>query len=178
MNCSKTKSMRIILLLLSLVCLFHTSRAEEPIVPTNEMVVEGKVKSKKVVRIEDLKKMRSVVLENINTSCSPRTPETSINVRAVPLRDILDSLDFDAPGKGALNAFYFKFVASDGYTVVYSYNEIFNTDTGLHMYLVTEIDGKDIANLEKRMLLLTTSDLRSGRRNIKGLSRIVVCQAE
>ena len=178
MNCSSRKSKRSKVVLLALLCLSCLARAEQPLIPTNEIVVEGKVKTKRVVRMEDLKKMKSVALENINTSCSPRTPETSINVIAVPLLDILDSIAFDVPGKGALNSFYFKFVASDGYTVVYSYNEIFNTDTGMHMYLVTEIDGKDIATLEKRMLLLTTNDIKSGRRNIKGLSRIVVCQAE
>jgi hypothetical protein len=155
----------------------QVSFAGLPLVPTREFVIEGKVKAKKVVGIDDLKSMKSVELENINTSCSPKAEETSKHVKAVRLLSILDSIVFDAP-KGALNAFYFKFVASDGYTLVYSYNEIFNTETGRNMYLVTEREGIDISAMENRILLLTTSDIRTGRRNMKCLARIVVCQAE
>jgi hypothetical protein len=140
-------------------------------------VIEGKVKSKRVVGIEELKSMKSVTLENINTSCTPKAEETSRHVKAVRLLSILDSVVFDAT-KGALNAFYFKFVASDGYTLVYSYNEIFNTETGRNMYLVTEREGVDISTMENRILMLTTSDIKTGRRNMKCLARIVVCQAE
>jgi len=162
-------------LLLCLLCRLSLSGQE--LTPTREFVIEGKVKSKKVVTLDNLKSMKSVELENINTSCSPKASETSRHVKAVRLLDIMDSVAFDAP-RGALNAFYFKFVASDGYVLVYSFNEIFNTETGRNMYLVTEREGIDISAMETRILLLTTNDIRGGKRNMKCLSRIVVCQAE
>jgi len=155
----------------------QVSFAGPPLTPTQEFVIEGKVKSKKVVGLDELKSMKSVLLENINTSCTPKAEETSKQVKAVRILSILDSVVFDAP-KGALNAFYFKFVASDGYTLVYSYNEIFNTETGRNMYLVIEREGVDISAMENRILMLTTSDIKTGRRNMKCLARIVVCQAE
>jgi len=172
----KAMQFKVLCFLLTGLC-FRLSLAGQPLVPTQEFSIEGKVKAKKVVGIAELKAMKGVTLENINTSCTPKAAETSRHVKAVPILDILDSVVFDAP-KGALNAFYFKFIASDGYTLVYSFNEIFNTQTGRNMYLVTEREGVDISAMENRILLLTTSDIRGGKRNMKCLSRIVVCQAE
>jgi hypothetical protein len=167
--------MKIILILL---CLTRVAWAQNPIESTNEFKITGKVKNEKTITLTDLKKYKSVTLENINTSCSPKESEMAITVKAVLLKDIMDSIVFQYENRGMLNAFYFTFVASDNYKVVYSFNEIFNTETGNNLYIVTEKNGVDIRDMENRILLLTTNDIKNGRRNIKGLARIIVNQAE
>ena len=115
---------------------------------------------------------------DVNTSCSSKQREEATGVKAVLVKDLLDSVEFDYESRKMLNQFYFKFVAEDGYTVVYSFNEIYNTETGNHLYVVTEMNGKSITENEKRILLLTTSDIKGGSRNMKWVKRIVVCMAE
>jgi hypothetical protein len=40
------------------------------------------------------------------------------------------------------------------------------------------MDGKKIQEMENSILLLTTKDIKGGARNMKSLSKIVVCSAE
>ncbi|MEP7167844.1 MAG: molybdopterin-binding protein [Bacteroidota bacterium] len=161
-----------------LLFIVQFSFAQKDLVPTDSFKITGKVKNEKTITLADLKKHKSLALENINTSCSAKQKEVAKEVKAVLLKDILDSVAFQYESPRALNEFYFKFIASDGYTIVYSFNEIYNTETGNNMYIVTEKDGKDVSEMENRILLLTTSDIKTGKRNIKGLANIVVCIAE
>jgi len=162
------------------ILLFITQQifAQKDIEPTDVFTITGKVKNDKTIALHDLKNYKIVTLNNINTSCSAKQKEEAKEVKAVLLKDILDSVAFQYESPRALNEFYFKFVASDGYTIVYSFNEIYNTQTGNNMYIVTQKDGKDIRDMDTRILLLTTSDIKTGKRNIKGLANIVVCKAE
>ena len=99
-------------------------------------------------------------------------------MKGVLVKTLLDTVEFDYENRKMLNEFYFKFEAVDGYTVVYSFNEIYNPETGNHLYIVTEMNGKEMDEIENRILLLTMNDIKSGNRNIKELKRIVVCRAE
>jgi hypothetical protein len=166
---------------ISIVILFFITRltfAQTDIEPTDAFKITGKVKNEKTIALTDLKNYKSITLQNINTSCTAKQKEVAKEVKAVLLKDILDSVAFQYESPRTLNEFYFKFVASDGYTIVYSFNEIYNTQTGNNMYIVTEKDGKAISAMENRILLLTTSDIKTGKRNIKGLANIIVCKAE
>lgn len=96
----------------------------------------------------------------------------------VLLKNILDSVAFQYEKSRMLNYYYFLFVASYGYKIVFSFNEIYNTETGNNLYIVTEMDGKKIQEMDNRILLLTTKDIKGGPRNMKSLSKIVVCSAE
>lgn len=166
---------------ISIVILFFITQlsfAQTDIEPTDVFKISGKVKNEKTIALADLKNYKSITLQNINTSCTAKQKEVAKEVKAVLLKDILDSVAFQYETPRMLNEFYFKFVASDGYTIVYSFNEIYNTQTGNNMYIVTEKDGKVISEMENRILLLTTSDIKTGKRNIKGLANIIVCKAE
>lgn len=145
---------------------------------SGSILVTGKVKQERTFYPSDILKFKILELGNLNTSCSPRRKEESKNVKAVLLKELLDSVRFDAASPRILNQYYFKFVATDGYTLVYSFNEIYNTETGNHLYVVVEKDGEPMEKIENRILILTTSDLKQGARNMKHLERIVVCQAE
>ena len=90
------------------------------------------------------------------------------------MKDLLGSVDFKSESPKTVSEFYLTLIASDGYKVVFSWNEIFNTEVGDHTYLITEKDGKKIQDLNERILVLSASDYKTGRRYIKGLQEIVV----
>ena len=77
-----------------------------------------------------------------------------------------------------LSEYYFVFAASDGYKVVYSWNELFNTSVGESVYLVTEKDGKTITEMDDSILVVSTKDFKTGRRNVKGLASIAVMRVK
>ena len=146
--------------------------------PSSSFLVTGKVKKDRTFSFTDIRALPILDLGNLNTNCSPRRKEESKNVKVVLLKTLLDSVRFDAESPRMLNQFYFKFVATDGYSLVYSFNEIYNTETGNHLFVVVEKDGMPLEDIENRILILTTSDLKQGARNMKHLEKIVVCQAE
>jgi hypothetical protein len=142
---------------------------------TNEFKISGKVKTEKVVSLSDLKSYKSVELQDINVSCSPRKEDKAKAVKGVLVKNILDSVAFDYEYSRLLGQYYFLFVASDGYKIVFSFNEIYNTEIGNNLYIVTEIDGKDASETSNKVLLLSTKDIKGGSRNVRWLSKIVVC---
>ena len=73
-----------------------------------------------------------------------------------------------------LSEFYFKCIASDGYTVVYSWNELYNTETGNNSFLIAEKDGKKINEIDGSILMLCNTDFKTGRRYVKRLSKIEI----
>ncbi len=145
---------------------------------TDSFLITGKVKNEKTISLSDLKKYPTIELKDINTSCSPKKEDKTKLIKAVLLKNILDSVAFQYERARMLNHYYFLFVASDGYKMVFSFNEIYNTEVGNHLYVATELNGTEIKDSEKRILILSTKDLKSGGRNMKWLSKIVVCSAE
>lgn len=145
---------------------------------SDTLFVTGKVKTEWTFPIAKIREYKSELIGDVNTSCSSKKREDSKGVKGVLVKTLLDTVGFDYENRKMLNEFYFKFEAADGYTVVYSFNEIYNTETGNHLYIVTEMNGKEMGEIENRILLLTMNDLKTGNRNIKGLKRIVVCKAE
>lgn len=104
--------------------------------------------------------------------------DTVTGMRGVPLKALLAPVDYVYKKPKTLNEFYFVFTASDGYKVVFSWNEIYNTEAGNEFFIVTEMKGKKLKNSEQRMLFISTADIKTGRRYIKGLRTIEVKQVE
>jgi signal transduction histidine kinase len=169
------KSVYFILLLMS-ISLF--SSAQKMTDTTSSFIIKGKVLEEKTIELSKLSSYQIHALFDVNTSCSPKKEERIKQAKGILLKDILDSVKFDYDKGAHLNEFYFVFIAADGYKLVYSYNEIFNTQTGLNLYLVTELDNNSILSLPNSLLILTTSDIKGGRRNLKWLKEIRVCRAE
>jgi hypothetical protein len=169
--------LRICFLIFS-VFLFDSQLFGQGVSPSESLLITGKVKKERVFSLSEMKKIRTINLGEVNTSCSPKQRKNAKGVKAILVRDLLDSVNFDYSSSRTLNQFYFKFEATDGYAIVYSFNEVYNTETGKNLYIVVEKDGIDITQMENRILVLTTSDIKSGSRNIKNLARIVVCKAE
>jgi hypothetical protein len=64
----------------------------------------------------------------------------------------------------------------DGYTVVYSYNELFNNSAA--GCIITAYDNFNISTMPEKPVLLTTTDQQSGKLGMRGLKSIDVRKAD
>jgi Gpi18-like mannosyltransferase len=151
---------------------------EKQTAATNAFTIAGKVKNEKTITLSALQQYPSIELNDVNISCSPRKEDKVRSVKVVLVKTILDSVAFQYEKPRMLNQYYFLFEASDGYKMVFSFNEIYNTEIGNNLYIVTNLQGTELQVMDNRILILTTKDIKSGTRNMKWLSKIVVCSAE
>lgn len=158
-----------------------TQPEKSHILSTDSLKILGRVKSSVVYRLGDLDTFTQIsakdqFIYNHNGSLKQRIS----GIKGIPIKRLLADVEFDYKTEmpKSLNEFYFVCVASDGYKVVFSWNEIYNTEIGNGVLLITEMDGKKLVDINQRLLLISTSDLKLGRRYVKGLSRIEVCRIE
>ncbi|MFM7853960.1 MAG: hypothetical protein ACKO96_19065 [Flammeovirgaceae bacterium] len=98
-------------------------------------------------------------------------------LKGILLRDMLSTIEINSKSPKQLSEYYFVCKANDGYKVVFSWNEIFNTVLGDSIFLITEKEGKPAVDLPESVLLLSPRDLRTGRRHVKALQTIEVKHA-
>jgi hypothetical protein len=147
--------------------------------PTPFITVSGKVKSEKKFLIADLQKFSlrpigDVVISNHKGE----SKGTAKGMKGILLRDMLDQVALDTDNPKLFSEYYFVCKAADGYKVVYSWNELFNTTVGNTVYLILEKDQKSMIGNEDSMLMISTQDVRTGRRYVKNLETIFVGRAE
>ena len=153
--------------------------AQRTVRPSETITIEGKIKNKKTFSAADLDMFPKVAIaDQILYNHKGEVKNTVKNMKGVLLKTVLEKVEFDFEKPKELNEFYFVFVATDGYKVVFSWNEIYNTETGNNFYIVTEMEGKKIKEMDQRILFISTADLKSGRRYIKALEKIDVKRAE
>ncbi len=146
---------------------------------TKTIVVQGKVKEPKSITIDDLKKFKSNVIGDIAiTNHKGEAKGVAKGLHGILLKDILENISLDVDNPKLFSAYYFTCIASDGYKVVFSWNEIFNTSTGNSTYIVIEKDGKPITSSDESILMISSQDFKTGRRYVKNLEKIVVGKIE
>lgn len=163
------------ILTLLLVFAHLVSTAQNKIDRTDEFQIEGLVQNSKKITVSDLLKLKSIKMENIVVTNHLGVKKgTASGLSGIPIKEIFKDVNFKEENPKLLSEYYFIFIASDGYKVVYSWNEIFNTSTGDHTFVIVEKENKVLSNMEDRILVATTTDFKTGRRFIKGLTTILV----
>jgi hypothetical protein len=163
---------------LLLFIVISTCHGQAKITPTDELIISGQIQNEIKYTLTDLAKLEPFPIGDVAiTNHLGEIKGTASNLSGIPIKALLDKIRFTDQNPKELSAYYFVFVASDNYKVVYSWNEIFNTPTGDNIFLVVSKDGKKLAKMDDRILILTKSDFKTGRRYIKGLSRIIIQKA-
>jgi len=172
--------MKIKILILTLAILTNYSvNAQRTIPPTDTLFVTGKIKNPATFTLANLDTFpKTDIKDQVIYNQNGEIKDTLTGMRGIPLKTILASILYVYAKPKFLNEFYFVFIASDGYKVVFSWNEIYNTETGNNFFIITEIEGKKLKDLGQRIQFISTADLKTGRRYIKGLKRIEVKQIE
>lgn len=169
---------RILILIIAILTNFPVS-AQRTIPPTDSLQVTGKIKNPTVFKLADLDTFpKTAIKDQIIYNHKGEVKDTLTGMSGIPLKTLLASIIYVYDKPKFLNEFYFVFIASDGYRVVFSWNEIYNTETGNNFFIVTEMEGQKLKDLGQRILFISTADLKTGRRYIKGLEKIDVRQLE
>lgn len=146
---------------------------------TSSFTVGGEVFSPLTVSVMDLRKWKEVAIGDlVITNHLGETKSEAKGLKGILLKEILQTVEIKSESPKVLSEYYFVFTASDGYKVVYSWNELFNTSVGESVYLITGKDGKSITEMDDSILVISTKDFKTGRRNVRGLSAVTVMRAK
>ncbi len=100
--------------------------------------------------------------------------KTYTAVTGVRLKDLLSRAVIRETDPKKLSEYYIVARAADGYAVVISWNELFNTEAGDGFLVLTHASGKAAAEMSEGILLMAVKDIHTGRRHVKGLSSLEV----
>src|SRR5687767_783125 len=134
--------LRIFLSLLACVVAL-TCFAQETSKPTSSFTINGKVEAPKIFTMTDLKKLSPHNLGDIViANHKGEVKGTAKELTGVLLTQVLGQVELDAETPRVLSEYYFTCIASDGYRVVYSWNELFNTVVGNSVYIILSKEHK------------------------------------
>ena len=160
-------------IVLSLFCSTLLAQRHNNVPPSEEFRIVGAIKKEVTIHISDLVRRPQDNLGDVVVRNHRGEPKDTIHgLKGILLKTLLDSVELKVEKPKEYSEFYICLVASDGYKNVYSWNELFNTEVGNHVYVVTEMDGKSLSEMEQRILVLSLADVNTGRRHLKALSKI------
>lgn len=163
---------------LLLLCSFSVFGQKTPPV-TQNFTVEGLIKKPFSIGIEQIEQAPHSVLDSVVIRNHKGEYKSTLkHLEVVPLKTVLGTFEIDLYQPRLYSECYFVFVAADGYKVVFSWNELFNNPSGDAVYLIAKKNGVALKNMAERIALITPDDLMTGRRYIKGLSKIIIRRAE
>ena len=153
--------------------------AQHKVDKTSTITIEGLVSQQLVFNYNAIKSFPQVALGDIAIK-NHKGDEKNISkaVKGTLLKILIDSAGITTAKPKGLSEVFIVLIAADGYKNVYSWNEIFNTDIGNHLFVITEKDGETMDNFRESILVFSASDFNSGRRYLRGLERISVRKVE
>jgi hypothetical protein len=153
--------------------------AQGQVKTTSSFTISGEVFTPLTVSVMDLKKWKEVPIGDlVITNHLGEKKSEAKGLKGILLKEILQTAEIKSESPKVLSEFYFVFAASDGYKVIYSWNELFNTSVGESVYLITEKNGKSVIEMDDSILVVSTKDFKTGRRNVKGLTSIAVMRVK
>ena len=161
------------------VCLLFyslTALAQINIARTDEFSIDEKGTTRFVFSISQLD---SFTIRNIGdiTMMSSKGDVKPVrkNVKGILLKDVLSKITLHESRPKDLNRYLFLLEATDGYKVVLSRNEVFNTN---NLYIITESNGNIIKQSPDRIEILSLTEPNKGHIYIKGLKRLTIQKME
>ena len=169
---AQNKTVTKFILLLSLLFYSFACLSQIKIASTDKFSIEENSKALSFFSIEQ---SDTFLVKNIGDviMVSSKGEEKPVrkNVKGILLRDVLSKITLEASRTKDLNQYFFLLEATDGYKVVLSRNEVFNTD---NLYIITESNGNNIKQSFDRIEILALSAVNKGHIYIKGLKRLTI----
>ena len=142
---------------------------------TSEFEITGTVKKNREFHLNDIAHLKQDSLGDLVLK-NHRGEQKGVarQLKGVLLKSVLESVEIVTEKPKEYSELVITLIASDGYKNVYSWNELFNTEVGNHVYIITEMDGKPVNQVPDRILVISFSDINSGRRHLRGLAKIEI----
>ena len=171
------KKLNPLLLCFLLITLLANSQENTP--PSDKFIIEGKVKNSFSFSLDQASQYKVTSLDSIVIYNHLMQRKRVIkNIQGILLKDVIDKAVIDISTPKLLSEVYITCIASDNYKVVFSWNELFNSETGNHVIVITAADGKPSKDSGDRIAILSAADHATGRRFVKGLTRIIIEQVK
>jgi hypothetical protein len=151
------------------------SMAQKTIRPTDSLFIKGNIERTVVYSLADLDTFPQVHIDDqIVYNHNGIAKDTLTGLHGISVKALLSSVQYLDDSPKQLNESYFVFTASDGYRIVFSWNEIYSTDVGNHLFILTEMEGHSLKEIAQRIYLISAADIRTGRRFVKSLQYIEI----
>jgi hypothetical protein len=142
---------------------------------SENFTISGEVLKAETIGTARLSSFAQVHLDSLRIYTHDMQPKGLMkNIDGVLLKDILSTIPFNNENPKVLSEYYIECQASDGYKVIFSWNEIFNSETGKHVMIITNKNGTNMTQLDDHIALITPTDQATGRRYVKWLSKIII----
>ncbi|MGF7078630.1 hypothetical protein [Mucilaginibacter sp. UYCu711] len=165
-------------LLLLLTFCTSVAFAQETVKQTSQFSIAGKVKKGSVITMDSLKQYTIQTIGDIKiTDHTGVFKHKDDKLKGILIKDVLSHTLFNVSPK-LLSTLYFVFVGADGYKVVYSWNELYNTEVGNHVYILMEKNGVKAADMKESLQMTSMMDMKTGRRYLHNLDKVIVGMAE
>ncbi|MBE9666993.1 molybdopterin-binding protein [Mucilaginibacter boryungensis] len=166
-------------LLFILMLLSATTFAQEKVKQTYQFSITGKVKKESVITMDSLKQYPIKNLGDIKvTDHLGNFKHQDEQLKGILLKDILSHTTYAVASPKLLSTVYFVCSGSDGYRVVYSWNELYNTSVGDNVFIIMEKNGVKIDKMPESIQMTSYTDYKTGRRYLHNLNKIVISVAE
>jgi hypothetical protein len=162
---------------LLLLFLFYSGvvLAQEKLNPTHQFTISGQIKKELVITMDSLNSYPIKTIGDIKvTNHLGDFKHQDDKLKGVLLKDILSHAELAANSPKLYSRFYFTCVGADGYKVVYSWNELFNTEVGNQVYILMEKNGIKADKMPESLQMASMLDFKTGRRYLHNLDKIIV----
>ncbi|MBP8644924.1 MAG: hypothetical protein KBH99_02230 [Syntrophobacteraceae bacterium] len=140
--------------------------------------VTGRVANPVLFGMEELLEMDMEEVTDLPIICGSGTPKGRIrSCRGVLLETVIRKVDVVKEGDDDTKRMFFIASARDGFKVVFSWQEIFNTSIGGGVMILTEKDGRSLDGDRNQFELISAEDYYTGSRYVRELSSIEVALA-
>lgn len=139
------------------------------------LTVTGKVSKALTLTLANFSAFKQYTSENIPIiSYSGERKEPIRTCKGVLLRDVLDKAGLVFEEKRDFNRLVIVATATDGFRTLWTWHEIYNSEAGNSIFIITERDGKPLSIKEGDFMLLSAKDLKTGPRHVRWLRSIEV----
>ncbi|MEW7849712.1 molybdopterin-dependent oxidoreductase [Massilia aurea] len=150
------------------------SHGVPPATPARSVLVKGAVERSLTLDVAALRARDPAQIVSLRLPA--KNGGAVSDVRGVRLRALLDEAKIVVRDHNTVKKLAIIAGATDGYQVVFSWNELFNAKAGDNVLVLFERDGHPLAAGEGPLALIAGDDLRTGPRHVKWLQSIEVRQ--
>ncbi len=142
---------------------------------SDTLVVRGAVEHTLTLSADDLRafppqQLAEVMLTRQNGADAGKLQ----NLKGVRLADLINKAVPVVHDHNDIKKMIVVATATDGYRVVFSWSEIFNSTAGDGMIVYFEKDGKPLGDDEGHIAMVSTKDTKTGPRHVKWLQTLEV----
>jgi len=142
---------------------------------TTRLSVTGLVENRLDLSVDDLKTLPQQQFAEVPIVNHEGKANTTLRkVRGVLLRDILTKAVIKSTDHGDIKRMAIIATASDGYVALYSSGEVLNSPLGDGILVFYENAGKQLADADGRIAMVSVRDNKTGFRHVRWLKNIEV----